>query len=76
MSAVLACSLRIGVPHSHRETNGSCQGPKVSLRGSKTLESIVCVESVESVDGWLESIVAGVVEVDATVAASDTVMKS
>ena len=76
MSAVLACSLRVGVPHSHRETNRSCQGPKVSLRGSKTLEAFACVESIESVDGWLEPVVVGVVEVDATVAASDTVMKS
>jgi hypothetical protein len=39
------------------------------------LEAVVGIDGIEGIDSWLEAIVVGVIEVDAAVAATNTVME-
>ncbi len=44
-------------------------------RGTSALEVILDIEGIEGINSWLEPVVVGVIEVDAAVAATNTVME-
>jgi len=44
-------------------------------RGTSALEVVLDIEGIEGINSWLEPIVVGIVEVDAAVAATNTVME-
>jgi len=67
--------LTVGATDSNCETNSSCQGPEVSPACSSVLEAVVGIDGIEGIDSWLEPIVVGVIEVDAAIAATNTVME-